>query len=129
MTLQVRELVPVLFLVSLAACENKQVRDAASSPASAQSAKAWTIPMEVAGTNTPASCATAFSSKANEEAAGIWLTGFWSGLNVARGLVVGSTSDADGILREIKLDCQKTPAAALHQSAHQTYDRMRANRR
>ncbi|MBA3510396.1 hypothetical protein [Sphingomonas sp.] len=130
----------ILFASSLfvAGCENdsrviatNQMSNgnAAESSASAPGARAWTIPMQIAGTNEAVSCATAFSTEASENAVASWLTGYWSGLNVGRGLAVGSTTDSNGILREVKLDCQKTPSATLHHSAHQTYNRMRANKR
>ncbi len=129
----------VLFGTSLivAGCENDsgtvatdQViarKEVPSQPA--QKATAWTVPMETAGTKTAVNCATAFSSQATEEAVASWVNGYWSGLNVGLGLSVGSTTDANGIMREIKLDCEKTPNATLHQAAHHTYNRLRANRR
>ena len=122
----------------VAGCENESTpiannqvsdRNDVESSASARGARAWTIPMQVAGTKEAVSCATAFSTQAAENAVASWLTGYWSGLNVGRGLTVGSTTDANEILREVELDCQKTPSATLHHSAHQTYNRMEAAKR
>lgn len=129
----------VLFAASLivAACENDSgavatdqvhARNETASQA-AQKATAWTIPMQTADTKTAVNCATAFSNQATEEAVASWVNGYWSGLNVGLGLSVGSTSDANGIMREIKLDCEKTPTATLHQAAHHTYNRLRAGKR
>ena len=113
------------------AVENNQmtIGNEVESSGPAPGARAWTIPMQIAGTKEAVSCATAFSTEATENAVASWLTGYWSGLNVGRGLTVGNTTDANGILREVKLDCQKMPSATLHHSAHQTYNRLKANKR
>ena len=111
------------------ATDQVTVRNEIASSSPAQKSTAWTIPMQTSGTKTPVSCAAAFSSQATEEAVASWLDGYWSGLNVGMGLTVGSTTDANGIMREIKFDCQKTPTATLHQSAHHTYNRLRAKGR
>lgn len=50
-----------------------------------------------------------------------WVLGFWSGVNNTRGLLVGSKTDADGILGEVKRVCAARPAIRLYEAVDQAF--------
>ena len=57
-----------------------------------------------------------------------WVLGFWTGMN-ADAFKVGSTSDARGIVGEVKLVCQAQPSTTLATATYETYQRLKAERR
>ena len=64
------------------------------------------------------SCATWLATPLSENNAKDWIFGFWSGENlgiVANGLIghVGHTTDALGIIGEVKKVCMNTPSESL----------------
>lgn len=71
------------------------------------------------------SCAT-WQSDASERLAGDWwIWGFWSGRNSGRMAAVGMSTDANGLLAEIKLACEAKPSASLVSATIAVYERMR----
>lgn len=60
---------------------------------------------------------------------GIWILGFWSGLNAAKNARVGETTTANGVVAEVKLYCSTHPSVTLAQATFDTYGTMRDARR
>lgn len=65
-----------------------------------------------------ASCATWLSSKDTEFEGSAWILGFWSGSNYSLSFSnqngdVGATTDAQGIIGEMKKRCQANPSGIL----------------
>lgn len=50
-----------------------------------------------------------------------WVSGFWSGLNVAGDRHVGSETTVNGIIGEVQLFCEKHPSASLLTAVRATY--------
>jgi hypothetical protein len=84
---------------------------------------AWTVELQVTK-GTGVSCATAM--KYPDTSVHRWVEGFWTGLNVATGSMVGRTTDNAGMFAELKLDCDKSPSDNFLLSVHKTWIRMRA---
>lgn len=72
------------------------------------------------------SCATWQSDSAHREAGNWWIWGFWSGRNSGRTALVGRSTDANGVIAEIKLTCQAQPSMTIVQATIAVYERMRA---
>ena len=80
-------------------------------------------PVEVmtAGFGSQSSCA----SWAKDRSQGsIWILGYWSGRNVEAQKSVGGTSDADGILEEVRLICKAAPSRAMIEAVDEVYNRL-----
>jgi len=93
-------------------------------PQNDQGRSVWTI----GGTQ---SCA-AWLATPESEAEGIWwIAGFWSGRNMQNGPNgrVGSSSDSEGIIGEIKRVCQAEPSLLLINVAGRVYVEMDRDRR
>lgn len=89
-----------------------------SAPAIAQSGG---FPVWVVGAGRQ-SCATWLSNAELEYEGNVWVFGFWTGANFHSGSGgTGSTTDALGLLGEIKLRCQQAPADQLAVVAWRVY--------
>lgn len=77
-------------------------------------------PVEVmtAGFGAQSSCA-AWSK--DDSQGSIWLLGYWSGRNVEAQKAVGSTTDADGILDEVRLICEAEPSLPMASAVARVY--------
>ena len=84
----------------------------------------WTI----GGTQ---SCAAWLATPASETEGDWWIAGFWSGRNMQNGSNgrVGSSTDSDGIIGEIKRVCQAEPSLLLINAAGRIYVEMDRERR
>ena len=84
----------------------------------------WTI----GGTQ---SCAAWLATPQSETEGRWWLAGFWSGRNMQNGDNgrVGSSTDSEGIVGEIKRICQAEPSALLITVAGRVYVEMDRERR
>jgi hypothetical protein len=84
----------------------------------------WTI----GGTE---SCAAWLATPASETEGRWWIAGFWSGRNMQNGPNgrVGSSSDSEGIIGEIKRVCQAEPSLLLISAAGRVYVAMDRDRR
>jgi hypothetical protein len=84
----------------------------------------WTI----GGTE---SCAAWLATPASETEGRWWIAGFWSGRNMQNGPNgrVGSSSDSEGIIGEIKRVCQAEPSLLLISAAGRVYVEMDRDRR
>ena len=77
------------------------------------------------------SCATWLSTPIKEYEGKAWIYGAWSGMNFKNqsNHVVGDSTDAEGIVGEVKAMCFKEPSLPLRSATYQTYVRLeRANR-
>ena len=72
------------------------------------------------------SCATWQSSRLNFNDGSAWIFGFWSGLNTlnAKNHVVGSLTDGEGIVAEVKKICGARPSMNLTDAVIEVYSRM-----
>ena len=79
----------------------------------------WTI----GGTQ---SCAAWLATPASETEGRWWIAGFWSGRNMQNGAYgrVGSSTDSEGIIGEIKRVCQSEPTLLLINAAGRVYVEM-----
>ncbi len=66
------------------------------------------------------SCAAAWDT-ANAPYSQIWLSGFWSGLNIAGGRAVGRSTDRQGIEGEVRKVCMEEPSLSLVSATLKTY--------
>jgi hypothetical protein len=75
------------------------------------------------------SCATYMSR--HQRDVEIYILGYWSGLNVKndRNHMVGSTTDAPGIIAEVRLTCTQEPSITVWEAINRVYWRMDAARR
>lgn len=80
-------------------------------------------PVEVmtAGFGAQSSCA---SWSKDRSQGSIWILGYWSGRNVEAQKSVGGTSDADGILEEVRLLCKAKPSRAMIDAVDEVYTRL-----
>ena len=57
--------------------------------------------------------------------------GFWSGLNRATGInrmrVVGSTTDGDGIIEEVRKLCKEQPSLKISSATYEVYSRFQSS--
>lgn len=74
----------------------------------------------------PVVCAdiSAISTK-GDDTVGLWILGFWSGMNAANHALVGDSTTASGVIGEVKLYCASHPSADLPQATFDTYATMR----
>jgi hypothetical protein len=80
-------------------------------------------PVEVmtAGFGAESSCA----SWARDRSQGsIWILGYWSGRNVEGQKSAGATTDADGILDEVRLICKAEPSRRMIDAVEEVYNRL-----
>ena len=77
------------------------------------------------------SCASWLSTPANEEEGRWWLVGFWSGRNMQNGDNgrVGSSTDSEGIIGEVKRICAGEPSLQLITAAGRVYVEMERDQR
>lgn len=72
------------------------------------------------------SCATWLSTPVKRNEGEAWIYGFWSGMNFknAENHTVGNTTDANGIVAEVKATCGVAPSATLSSATSQAYVRL-----
>lgn len=75
------------------------------------------------------SCATWLSTDAQRAAGNWWIWGYWSGLNVQSNGTVGHSTDANGVIGEVKLYCESAPSTNLINATTQVYLRFKAQGR
>lgn len=75
------------------------------------------------------SCATWLSDAAQKATGNWWIWGYWSGLNVQSNGTVGHSTDANGVIGEIKLYCEAAPSTNLINATTQVYMRFKAQGR
>jgi hypothetical protein len=80
-------------------------------------------PVEVmtAGFGAQSSCA---SWSRDRSQGSIWILGYWSGRNVEGQKSVGSATDADGILDEVRLICKAEPSRRMIDAVDEVYNRL-----
>jgi hypothetical protein len=85
--------------------------------------KPGAAPVEVmtAGFGAQSSCA---SWSKDRSQGSIWILGYWSGRNVEGANGVGSTTDADGILEEVRLICKAEPSRPMIDAVDEVYKRL-----
>lgn len=71
------------------------------------------------------SCASWLENDEVELVGASWLMGFWSGMNAVTNQLVGSTTDSQGRLAEVKMVCVKQPSKLLVDAAIEVYISMR----
>ena len=78
-----------------------------------------------------ASCATWLSSSESRAVGNEWILGYWTGQNVrnVRDHEVGRSSDANGILNEVKTLCDAAPGERLASVAGRVYVNFERDRR
>lgn len=75
------------------------------------------------------SCATWLSSSSERNSGNWWIWGFWSGRNAQASTKVGGSTDANGIIGEVKLYCEGAPSATLVYATTQVFLRFKAEGR
>lgn len=72
------------------------------------------------------SCATWLSTPNKENEGSIWIYGAWSGMNFKNpeNHIVGSTSDSNGIVAEVRAICSREPSTTLGSATLQAYNRL-----
>ncbi len=60
-----------------------------------------------------------------DDTVGVWILGFWSGLNAANRALVGDSTTASGVIGEVKLYCTTHPSLGLAQATFDTYAAMK----
>jgi len=77
------------------------------------------------------SCAAWLATPASETEGQWWIVGFWSGRNMQNGSNgrVGSSTDSEGIIGEIRRVCQVEPSLLLINAAGRVYVEMDRERR
>lgn len=77
------------------------------------------------------SCAAWLESPSTEVQGSQWLLGFWSGKNMEAegGGQVGRSTDAAGVVGEVRLVCQASPSKSLISATLETYNRFKAEGR
>src|SRR5262245_4405453 len=58
------------------------------------------------------SCAT-WLAGTNNITDGMWILGFWTGLNYSEDSMAGKTTDAPGLLAEVKKVCEEEPSLSV----------------
>lgn len=69
------------------------------------------------------SCASAWRRDHQAESY-VWLMGFWSAANLARGSDGPIESDGDGVAAEVQKTCESAPSMRLIDAAHLTYSQL-----
>lgn len=59
----------------------------------------------------------------------MWIMGFWSGLNIAENARVGDSTEANGVVGEVRLYCSLNPSASLLNATYATYLRMKRDKK
>jgi hypothetical protein len=69
------------------------------------------------------SCAHWLNTSVSEHEGSAWLLGFWTGLNNMNPInhYVGEKSDADAIIGEVKIICQKEPSTVMGDALVRVY--------
>lgn len=69
------------------------------------------------------SCASWLSTENNKFQGDVWILGAWSGMNVynTKNHVVGSNTDAQGLIAEVRAVCVKSPSLVLHNAVIEAY--------
>jgi hypothetical protein len=73
------------------------------------------------------SCAHWTTARGEEVQTAVWIMGFWSGLNFATGAwqkadaKTGGTTDADGIIEEVRKVCKEQPSLGIGSAVFQVY--------
>jgi len=77
------------------------------------------------------SCAAWLGTPSSETEGRWWIAGFWSGRNMQNGGNgrVGSSTDSEGIIGEIRRVCQAEPSLPLINAAGRVYTEMDRERR
>jgi len=86
------------------------------------------------GVGATESCATWLSSPESEFQGFTWLLGYWSGMNVASGVsghqgMVGSTTDSQGTLAEVKKVCARQPSLLLVNATQVVFEQLQKDGR
>jgi hypothetical protein len=63
---------------------------------------------------------------ANPSAEGVWIAGYWSGINLALKRQVGKQTDFGGIMDEIEKECRSAPSEPVLDAIAVTYEKMAA---
>jgi len=92
-------------------------------PATAQTQKPYMVQTYGAGLE---SCATWLSNPGEEASGSNWVLGYWSGRNIdnAQNHLVGSHTDGQGVLGEVKVICTAEPSTELADAVARTYFKM-----
>jgi hypothetical protein len=69
------------------------------------------------------SCAKAFSA-ARHNLTFNWILGFWSGLNAARNTSAGNNTDAEGLVGEVKIVCDRNPSQTLAVAIYDVHQKL-----
>lgn len=74
------------------------------------------------------SCGSWLSTPARVQEGEVWIMGYWSGLNRAnpQGRTVGRSTDADGLIGEVRKVCEEQPSMKLIDAATQAYVKLQA---
>ena len=81
------------------------------------------------------SCGAWVSKRINDNFAQAWILGYWSGLNTGvtafteTATSVGSSTDADGIIEEVRLLCRREPSLAIYTATANAYAKLRDAKR
>jgi hypothetical protein len=69
------------------------------------------------------SCGHWLSSPERESAGANWMLGYWSGMNVfhADNQMVGSKTDGDAIIAEVRKICNQSPSTNLNEAINAVY--------
>lgn len=74
----------------------------------------------------PIVCADVNGTQAKtDDTVGVWILGFWSGLNAANHALVADNTTASGVIGEVKLYCAGHPSLSIAQATFDTYAAMR----
>ena len=79
------------------------------------------VDVMTAGFGAQSSCA---SWSRDRSQGSIWILGYWSGRNVEGQKGVGLTTDADGILDEVRLICKAEPSRPMIDAVDEVYKRL-----
>lgn len=119
---------PLTFLAGLAAAAPPTKGEPWKKYDSNQSQMTWVYPVSVTGTNGTtheASCATVGNDFANITVR-YWILGFWSGMNTAKGKMVGKSTDTNGVIGEVKLYCAAHPSSLVTDAVEAVYSALQA---
>ena len=81
------------------------------------------------------SCGAWVAKRINDNFAQAWILGYWSGLNTGvtafteAATSVGSSTDADGIIEEVRLLCRREPSLAIYTATANAYAKLRDAKR
>ena len=66
---------------------------------------------------------------ADPSAEGVWIAGYWSGINLALKRDVGKQTDFGGIMDAIERECRSSPSELVLDAIAATYEKMAAGGR